>query len=181
MARKKTLKEKKDIAKILDTAHKRHLEEIRKENIKARSKRKRKVSDSSLDEIIKKVADEVMCENLNDTPNEDISGVDEYLKWKHSEYDTYNSIRRQSVINSIDILEQAIRDKKECSKKRWCSGSDSVKSTDILWATSSYIMRYIRSCILRHDWKPLSYLLHFLLSHKKMYFGYIKEVSIYFP
>ncbi|KAI4467964.1 thap domain [Holotrichia oblita] len=141
MAKKKIIKEKKDIAEIVDTVHKRHLEQIRKENIKARSKRKRKVSDSSLDEIIKKVADEAVYENLNDPPNEDVNGVKDYLKWKTSEYDTYNSINRRSVINSIDILEKAISDKKQYPKKRWCISSDSVKSTEILWATSSYIIR----------------------------------------
>lgn len=165
---------KVDLDNILSKVQERNLEKIRQENIKYRNKRKRKISETSIDEIIKKVTDEV-DENSPETSHNNDLGVKEYLKWKRSEYDTYNSVSRPGVLHSIDILEKALKKKKK-RRTAACISSTHMKS---LWSSSTYIIKYIRSCILRHDWKAISHLLLLLLNHNKHYTGYVKEVFGY--
>ncbi|GJQ65953.1 hypothetical protein Trydic_g4051 [Trypoxylus dichotomus] len=166
-----------NVQEVVDRLHEKHLEEIRKENMKARN-RKRKLSETSLDEIIKKVADEAACEHNMPEPPHNEKPMSDYLKWKQTEYDTYNSVNRQNVLRSIDVLEKALNKKNENGQSHYCSSSDSVKSTEVLWSTSTFLIRYIKTCILNHNWKPVPQLLHYMLSHKKLYYGYIKEKNI---
>lgn len=168
---------KEEIWEIINRIHKNNLEKVRQENIKSKNKRKRKLSESSIDELVEKVVREASPELQNEHSAND-PGAAEYSRWRDTEYDTYNSVSRRSVIQSIDIMEKVLSTKKK--NNLLCLPSDYTKSYETLWASTPYITKYVRSCVLRHDWNSLNYLLLFLLKYNSFYTCYIKQVRVLF-
>lgn len=101
---------------------------------------------------------------------------EQYAEWRSQVFEKYNSIKKRSLINSIDTLKTVMKPKKyshvnECKKNSDCSSS--------MWSTSAYILKHIRLCVLGHKWNLLRNLVLALTKHDKKYHCYLKEMSFH--